>query len=423
MKIHTIALVLLGAGCSAGDIAMQSVQTVATEASNPTVDVGADGTRYIAWVGKQDGADAVLLATQQGETFSAPVRVNHIPGDAAPHEQAPAQVATGPDNAVYVVWQNQTHIEGRRFPSSDLRFARSLNGGRTFEPTITVNDDTASGVPSSHTFHNIAVANDGTIYIAWIDSRVRDRMRLLHESRPIVSGATSSLKASTDGGHGSADMPGSEIRFAVSTDGGKTFSESRVVDGDACPCCRTSLAVGHDGSVYIAWRKVFAGDVRDMVVARKAPGATDFDSPIRVHEDGWVFPGCPHAGPSLAVDAMGAVHIAWYTGAPERQGLWHARADAATIKFSAPQPLLAAAWVPPVQVKLTAAGNDVWAVWDDRREEEHRLTIARVTDRVIPLGADVPINGASPAIAASADRLFIGWLAGDQVRAAQVVLR
>lgn len=424
MRICLIVTALLMAGCSGSDVELQPVQTVATEASNPTVDLGADGTRYIAWVGRQDGVDAVLLATQQGETFSPPVRVNHIPGDAAPHEQAPAQVATGPDNAVYVVWQNQTHIEGRRFPSSDLRFARSLDGGRTFDPTITINDDTASGIPSSHTFHDIAVAKDGAIYISWIDSRERDRIRLLNESRPVVSSGTSSAsKASTDGGHGSADMPGSEIRFAVSIDGGQTFSTSRVIDGDVCPCCRTTLAIADDGSVYIAWRKVFAGDVRDIVVARKQPGALDFEAPIRVHEDGWVFPGCPHAGPTLAVDPAGMLHVAWYTGATERQGLWHARADAATMSFSTPRPLMAAAWVPPSQVKLTAAGNDVWAVWDDRRNEEHRLTIARLGDRVTPLAVDVPIAGVSPAMAAAADRLFIGWLRGEQVQVTQVVLR
>jgi hypothetical protein len=50
-----------------------------------------------------------------------PVRVNDIEGDAAPHLQAPAQVAAGPGGAVYVAWTNATLIEGRRFPASDLR--------------------------------------------------------------------------------------------------------------------------------------------------------------------------------------------------------------------------------------------------------------------------------------------------------------
>jgi len=409
MKIRTIALALVLAGCSGTDVTLEQTDTIAENASNPTVEFGSDGTRYVAWVGEEDGVPAVLLASQQGDAFTAPIRVNDIAGDAAPHEQAPAQIATGPDNAVYVVWQNQTPIDGRRFPASDLRFARSLDGGRTFEPTITINDDTASGVPSSHTFHDIVVAKDGAIYISWIDSRERDRFNAATKS--------------SHQGHSSAEMPGSEIRFAMSTDGGQTFSASRVIDGDVCPCCRTTLAVGDDGSVYIAWRKVYDGDVRDIVVAKKEPGATDFGAPMRVHEDGWVFPGCPHAGPALAVDHNGAVHVAWYTGVEERQGLWHARADAATLTFTTPQPLLAGGWVPPSQVKLTTSGKDVWAVWDDRREEQPKLTIARVGSGVKPITLDTPISGASPAIAAAAERILIGWLNGEQVQATQVVVR
>src|SRR5690606_24771879 len=160
------ALPLL-AGCGRAGPALGPPLTLADAgASNPTVAVDPrTGTAYVAWVGVQSGnADVYLARIERGEA-GAPVRVNDIPGDAAPHEQAPAQVAVAPNGDVLVLWQNNTPVEGRRFPASDLRLARSTDGGRTFEPAVTVNDD-AGGLPSSHTFHDIAVAPDGTVYVS-----------------------------------------------------------------------------------------------------------------------------------------------------------------------------------------------------------------------------------------------------------------
>src|SRR5690606_12928393 len=108
------AFVALGmlAGCDSAHTAIDDVLLVAAGAAHsPTVAVAANGTAYVAWV-SGDSVHDVLLA-RVGQT---PVRVNDIHGDAAPHTQAPAQVAAGPEGNIYVVWQNNTHIEGRRFP-------------------------------------------------------------------------------------------------------------------------------------------------------------------------------------------------------------------------------------------------------------------------------------------------------------------
>jgi DNA-binding beta-propeller fold protein YncE len=171
VAVLSIPLIALARGGRAETPAIGGVMTIAEQAAgNPTV--AADprgGAGYVAWIRTADGASDVFLARLDGEgARGAPVRVNDRAGDAAPHEQAPAQVAVGPDGAVYVLWQNNTKIEGRRFPASDLRFARSTDGGRTFSPAVTVNDD-AGGIPSSHTFHDVAVGADGTVWISWID--------------------------------------------------------------------------------------------------------------------------------------------------------------------------------------------------------------------------------------------------------------
>ncbi len=406
--IVACAVLLCSGGAAAGVAAWRAAPLgaertlAARDAGNPTAALDPrGGAGYVAWVSTARGTSDVYLARLDG---GAPVRVNDVRGDAAPHEQAPAQVGVGPEGTVYVLWQNSREVPGRRFPASDLRLARSTDGGRTFAPAVTVNDD-AGGLPSSHTFHDLRVGADGAVYVSWLDSRRRDAYRA---SRPRATGG--------HGGHGGEPedpaAPQGEIRVSRSTDGGRTFGGEWVVDDGVCPCCRTSLALGPDGSVYVAWRKVFAGDVRDVVLARLAPGARAFGAPVRVHADGWVFPGCPHAGPSVAVDEAGRVHVAWYTGREGRQGLWHARSDDAGRSFAAPSAVLAGGWVPPSRASLAASGGEVWVAWDDRRSADGALSLARVGGRA----AAVAAQGRSPALAAAGDRVVLAWLDRGTVR-------
>lgn len=403
-----------GAEGSAPDVG--PVTTVVAEgASNPTVALDPrTGTRYVAWVGTEGEVSNVYVARAEAgdTTYSDPVRVNNIPGDASPHEQAPAQVAVGPEGTAYVLWQNKTPVEWLPFGASDLRLARSTDGGRTWSPAITVNDD-AGGPPARHTFHDLAVAPDGTVYVSWIDARKRDRVRgeRARQSEGQVEHAA----------HAHGGEPGTEIRVARSTDRGRSFGPSVVLETNSCPCCRTAIATGPDGAVYVAWRKIYEGSVRDIVVARAAPGTLDFSEPVRVHDDEWVFPGCPHAGPSVAVDASGRVHVGWYTGKEGRQGLWYAVSEDRGQSFGEPIALLTDEWVPPSQIKLGAAGDRVWIAWDDRREEQARWFLAR-TDGAEGLerieGAGEP--GTLPAVAVADGRVAVAWLDGEAVRVRRV---
>lgn len=433
-RVATLAaLGSLVAGCDPGLTTGHVALVAETGASSPTVAVEpASGATLVAWVASTGSGDVYLARDprepgDEGEGtpeagrddvggvagalvgFAPPVRVNDVPGDAGAHEQAPAQVAVGPEGNVYVLWQKTTPIEGRRFPASDLRLARSTDGGRSFEPAIYVNDD-AGGRPTSHTFHDLEVAPDGIVYASWIDGR--------NDEAESMGGSVARRSVDAARHHHGPGAGGPEIRVARSTDGGRTFGPGVVVADGVCPCCRTSMASARDGTLYVAWRKVFEGNVRDIVVARSDDGGRSFGAPARVHEDGWVLDACPHAGPGLAVDGDGALHVAWFTGSETAPGLFHAVSTDGGRTFGAPRALVEG----PVTTSHARLARDddgfVWIAWDDRRPGEGRIRVARARgahewEEVAP---EEPLTGTLPAVSASSGRVAVTWLDGDAVR-------
>jgi len=393
-------------GCAAAPAPELSdaVVLAATGGSNPTVAIDPrTGAGYVVWVETTDRGSNVLLVRMNGEDASELIRVNDLEGDAAPHLQAPPRVVVGPDGTIHVAWQNNTPIPGRMYPASDLRFARSTDGGRTFEPALTVNDD-AGGVPASHTFHDLIVTDGGDVIVSWLDGRRSAA------SVPLEAGHATHSEAS--------DILGPELRVARSRDGGRTFGPSHVADVDACPCCRTDLAAGPDGSLYVGWRKIFPGEIRDVVVARSVDGGAHWEEPVRVHADDWVFPGCPHAGPAVAVDHEGTVHVAWYTGKEGGAGLYYARSSNGGRDFSTPDPLVAPGRVPPSQVDLTVAPDGrLWGVWEHRTGEVQSWLIS--TGSVGPRSAR-EIRGTHPALGVGPRESLVAWLRGDSLLVSRI---
>jgi hypothetical protein len=414
------------AGCAREGAAAAPVEGVLAgeRASTPTVALGPGGqTAYVAWVEQGEGGGDVLLARlgRDGRRLADPVRVNDLTADADPHEQAPPQVRVAPDGGIYVLWQKKVPVPWLPFGASELRFARSLDGGATFQPAISLG--AADGPPARRTFHDLAVAPDGTIHVSWIDAGMRDAVRS-ERAAAEGDGAGRSARAHGSGGvhHHAAGgtEPGTRIHVASSRDGGLSFGPATVVDENSCPCCRTSIAVGPDGTVYVAYRKIFPGDVRDVAIVRSEDGGRTFSAPVPVHQDGWVFPGCPHAGPSIVVDGRGTVHAAWYTGREGNQGIFHASSADGGRSFGAPAALAAGEWMPPSHVRLAADGDGAWAVWDDRREapDVRPVRMARLEDGRSPrlvAGTEYLVGGV-PDVAAGSGARVLARLADGHLR-------
>lgn len=162
----------------------------------------------------------------------------------------------------------------------ELYFARASLFAHRFPPAVQL---VRKRTPSPNGFATMALSPAGILYVAWLDGRASD-----HNPPNTYS-----------------------LYVARSMDHGRSFEEAVKVDGGTCPCCRPAFAFGAGGVVYVAWRKVFPGQYRDIVVAMSRDG-THFSGPARVSRDGWSLLGCPDSGPTLKVVGK-LLYVAWYT--------------------------------------------------------------------------------------------------------------
>jgi hypothetical protein len=373
---------IASAACSAPDVEFGEPRAVSA-ATNvgvaPMFAVSPSGEEATAWISAPGGGTDGRLYVSVGDAPPAELRDSLGPIEA--HAEAPPKIAYAPDGSLHAVYVVAKVEPGRRFPLAALRHTRSADGGRTWSAPKTVTDDGDFG---SHNFHALHVANDGRAYVAWLDGR--------------------------------AGKSGAYITW--SADAGATWAPNvRVSIEEACPCCRTAIASDSGGVVYLAWRTVGVGNVRDVVVARSNDGGATWSAPRRAHADDWVYEGCPHAGPAMVVDASHRLHIVWWTGKPGDAGVFYARADHEN-HFGNRVTMAAADASRPAHVQLAVDGETVAVTWDDGIRQTPTIRMRLSRDGGNAFGAEVvasPRNlvATFPVLAFANGGLTVAWTEED----------
>jgi hypothetical protein len=260
----------------------QRISSGNANASEPAI-VTKDGTVYVIWV-EHRGKDADVMFERfsgEGQSFGAAIRVNPQAGQATAWRGDQPTIAVAADETVYVGWT------GRADPASgsspEIYLSASRDGGKSFAVPVKVNDDQK---PADHGMHSLAVAANGRVYVAWLDER----------NVAPAPAKDMKMNESSSGHHMESNR---ELFFSSSTDGGHSFSPNQRLATDVCPCCKTSLAVGKDGRVYVSWRQVLPGDYRHIAVSSSSDQGKTFSAATIVSNDEWFLKGCPVSGDAI----------------------------------------------------------------------------------------------------------------------------
>jgi len=387
---------------------------------SPAIAADADAV-YVAWTDERNGNGDIYFAksTDGGATWSANTRLNDDPGGA--EQRSPALTADA--GAVYVAWTDE------RNGGSDIYFARSTDGGATWNADVRLNDDPGSAWQWS----SPAIAADaGAVYAAWEDERNGNRD--IYFARSTDGGATWSADARLNDDPGTASQydpsiaadadavyaawadyrnGNSDIYFARSTDGGATWSANTRLNDDTGSALSWQPAIAADAdAVYAAWADERNGN-RDIYFARSTDGGATWNANTRLDDD----PGTAgQQNPAIAADAD-AVYATWEDERNGNRDIYFARSTDGGATWSAnvqvnDDPGTAGQYDPA----LAADADAVYVVWTDWRNGNGDIYFAKSTDGGATWSANVRLNDDpgsawqwSPAIAADANAVYAAW--------------
>lgn len=354
------------------------------------VSLALDAQNNLWQVAIKDGFLQVSSSRDAGRTFSKPVTVNHSPQKIGADGEARPKIAVSTEGYIYLTW-----TEALKKPFAGyIWFARSVDGGKTFEKPYVVHQDRSE---ITHRFDALNVSADGRITVAWVDKR--DLIAAKAANKP---------------------YEGAAIYYAVSNDKGASFLPEQKLADSSCECCRIALANKPDGTVVAMWRHVFEGSERDHMIA-EIPAANKTPDPKRATFGRWKIDGCPHHGAALASGGIGerwwGYHMAWFDGGNDDAGkdatLLYARMDGVAW-VSSPAKKFGNMKKQAGHPALLAAGENVWLVWREKDAGKSQVWLMQSSDEGKSWDAPRMMADASgaadyPLLLQNGKALFLVW--------------
>ena len=306
-------------------VASAAGHRVATSTVSPTrVAVGPEGEVYVLYGRDVPDADPDLYEAGQtspwvarsedrGQSFGAPVEV--APAESANTTMGGSNLFVASDGDLYVSWLDERErivhelaTRGQPAPSghsheeappTQLRIARSSDGGRSFEPSVLAQQPVSASVGTQ-----MAQGADGPLFISTRSEETR-------------------LKASYDAVR--------DMFVSTSTDDGRTWSTAKKVHDDgfkisSSPENTSGLVVDANGRLHAAWYTGTEGGAGPGVYyAVSDDGGSTFATPVGLLRDTWV----PYSDVKLAVDADGQAWVAFEDRRGDEDQVVVARLDSA----------------------------------------------------------------------------------------------
>lgn len=328
------------------------------DAAETAIAADSGGNVFVVFVehNADKSADIYLQKFDKDEKqIGEKTRVNPEPKTAKAWFGDAPTIKIGGDNAIFIGWTAK--VESEKATATTLFLSVSRDGGKTFDAPLKVNDDSA---PASHGMHSLEIGNDGKVFMAWLDERnIKTQAKsfsgdeIIETQKNDLPNGFNFVKAHHNSNQNSSNKteetkpekkemahenvePNSEVFFAVSNDGGKTFSKNIKLSSEVCPCCKTNLAVDGKGKIYASWRQVVGDNFRHIAVASSENGGASFSNPVIVSDDQWQINACPVSGAPMRIDGENNLKIVWFTnGKAGTPGLYFSESKDGGKTFSA----------------------------------------------------------------------------------------
>jgi len=362
--------------------------------ANPRPISGGTGIDQFPWVLENGWVGEVVVDGPGGINR----RVNDDPG--LTMQRAPS-LAIGADGIMYVAW------EDTRNGNSDIYFSKSMNGGLSFRTNVRVNNI----ITSEQTAPSLTLdALTGNIYIAWEDMSVGNLD--IYFSRSTDGGDTfvNSIKINTDGGTAIQSAPSvavgpdgsvyvawsdyrggdSDIYFAKSINNGQSFSTNSRVDSapGGSDQQRPSVAA-YSTNVYFVWHDIRNGNL-DIFFRMSPNGGNTFDVEKMLNTDGTAT---SQSFPDIAVGPEGHIYVAWQDTRNGNPDIYFTRSTNAGASFG-PNLRLDNDGATQEQIRASVATGPsgyVYVAWEDARDGNlaRHIFLAKSTDSGTTFGTNV----------------------------------
>lgn len=311
---------------------------------DPTVAIDGHGRIVLSWV--DQGRKDVFFQrfSSDGKPEGNPVNVSRSPSTFSwlPRVITGADKVLDASQKIFILWQEIIFSGGSH--GGEILVAASKDGGRSFSEPVNISSsiggDGKGRITKDH-WHNGSVdflaGEDGKLYAAWTEY---------------------------DG----------QLWFSISADEGRSFSRpQRIAGGDVSPARAPSLALGPDRTIYLAWA-IGEDPGADIRLSKSVDGGKTFSQP-RIIAASEQYSDAPR----LAVDANGIVHMVFAesSGGPfERYHIRYTRSSNGGDIFEMPREISGSVSNTKASAAFPGLGIDasgrLYVIWEQYRNDRHR---------------------------------------------------
>lgn len=287
---------------------IQYLQSKSTEQSAPWLTTDNEGNPVLCWTEKEPAGEFNRLMYSvyniDSNLFMNPVIVPVSKGTKSSAENI-NKVAFKSDGTVLAFFGKRFENEKNPYAGA-ICYSMSSDKGLSWTPAQYIHSDTSHVYGRG--YFDVSTLKNGEVGAVWLDGRFKNTGK------------------------------GSSIFFA-STQRNSGFTSDTCINKSTCECCRTDLLTDRDGNLHVAYRSIMYPEnlmgkqTRDMVYSFSSDNGKSFSPEQVISKDNWVIDGCPHTGPSLAVNKDGGVNAAWFT-AGGNPGLYYSSTPSPGTKFN-----------------------------------------------------------------------------------------